>query len=58
MNAPEKLLKDLLSRLLNIPVEQLRGNSDLIYHGLDSMRTMHAASELRRGGCHPILATY
>ncbi|QTP15664.1 non-ribosomal peptide synthetase [Serratia symbiotica] len=50
MNAPEKLLKDLLSRLLNIPVEQLRGNSDLIYHGLDSMRTMHAASELRRGG--------
>lgn len=50
MSSPETLLKTLLTRLLGVPAEQLCDDSDLIYHGLDSMRTMRAASELRRAG--------
>ncbi|EEG7920414.1 amino acid adenylation domain-containing protein [Salmonella enterica subsp. enterica serovar Newport] len=50
MNSPEALLKSLLTRLLDVPSEQLNDESDLICHGLDSMLTMRVASELRRAG--------
>ncbi|EBW7863422.1 hypothetical protein DQJ67_04570 [Salmonella enterica subsp. enterica serovar Newport] len=50
MSSPEALLKSLLTRLLGVSSEQLHDESDLICHGLDSMRTMRVASELRRAG--------
>lgn len=46
----DELLVPLLSRILDVPVEALHDDSDLMYFGLDSMRTMRAATELRRAG--------
>lgn len=50
MNPQDDKLKRLLSQLLTIPEAQLDDDCDLIHQGLDSLRTMRAASQLRRDG--------
>lgn len=50
MDGPADVLVETLSGLLGIPAHRLNDDSDLLYLGLDSLRTMRAASQLRRAG--------
>lgn len=46
----DALLIPLLSRILDVPEAALHDDSNLMHHGMDSMRTMRAATGLLREG--------
>ncbi|WP_166302532.1 non-ribosomal peptide synthetase [Bradyrhizobium sp. 2S1] len=50
MHGHADVLVETLSSLLDIPADRLDDESDLLCLGLDSVRTMRAASRLRRAG--------
>lgn len=50
MAKKDALLIPLLSRILDVPEATLHDDKNLIHHGMDSMRTMRAATWLRRSG--------
>lgn len=46
----DEQLIPLLSQILDVPAETLHDDSDLMHFGLDSMRIMRVATQLRRAG--------